>query len=99
MLHCCGWAGRAHCTAPGVHTGGKGQEHVPHAHVCEQVWLPYLLQTCVVDGEQTPWLLHDPWTHMPVSPHVSVSVPQLPQGTGFVSLGPHTPVQTPVTQV
>lgn len=39
---------------PGVHTGELGQEQVPQAHVCEHVWVPYVLQPCVVDGAQTP---------------------------------------------
>jgi len=33
---------------------GLGQEQVPHVHVWEHVWVPYVLQDCVVDGAQTP---------------------------------------------
>jgi hypothetical protein len=79
--------------------GGLVQEQVPQVHVGEHFWLPYMLQVCVVDGAQTPGFMHCWATHWPVGPHVSVSVPQKPQGTGFVSLGPQTPVQTPLTHV
>jgi len=40
-----------------------------------------------------------PATHMPLDPHVSVSVPQLPHNSMRVSPGPQTPVHTPLTHV
>ena len=36
---------------------------------------------------------------VPLALHVCVSVPQLPQATGFIPPGAHTPVHTPETHV
>jgi hypothetical protein len=43
-----------------------------------------VLQVCIVPTAQAPWPAQVLLSHAPLAPHVSVSVPQLPHGTGFV---------------
>jgi hypothetical protein len=71
----------------------------PHAHIVEHVWTPYVLQDCLAVGMQTPWFWHVPAIHIPAESHVSVSVPQLPQGTLRVCPCAQTPVHTPPMHV
>ncbi len=67
------------------------------------VWVPQLPQAWVVLGAQTPWPLHAPSVHCPQASQVSVSVPQLPQGTVRFAPGVQTGAegqeQTPHAQV
>lgn len=98
LSHFCGWS-TLHCTLPGVHCGWLGQEQAPHVHDGEHVWVPYVLQGCMVDWAQTPWPMHVPATHVPPEPHVSVSMPQLPQVAVRVWPGAHVPLHTPATHV
>jgi hypothetical protein len=89
-----------HRVALGVHTGVAAQEHASHAHVPEQVCVPYVLQSCIAPVEHTPWPAHVPLVcHMPLVLQVCVSVPQLPQVTGSVCPGAQTPAHAPLTHV
>jgi hypothetical protein len=55
------------------------------------------LQLCVAFAVQAPPLVHVPLVcQAPLALQVCVSVPQLPQATGLVWPGPHTPVHFPV---
>jgi hypothetical protein len=56
-----------------------------------------VLHASVAFGAQTPWPAHVPFCQAPLALHVCVSVPQLPQATGLVWPGVHTPVQLPPT--
>lgn len=86
----------AHRFRPGVHTGTSGQEQVSHAHVTLHFCVPYVLHDCVPFGAQ-PWPAHEPLLcQAPLVLHVSVSVPQLPHGTGLVWPGPQVPAHFPV---
>jgi hypothetical protein len=89
-----------HPCSPGVHTGEGGQVQLPQLQFCKHVSLPYVLQLVVEGGSHTPWPVQPPpLCQVPMLPHVCVSVPQLPHGTGFVSPGAHTPVHTPEMHV
>jgi hypothetical protein len=58
------------------------------------------LQLCVAFAVQAPPLVHVPLVcQAPLVLQVCVSVPQLPQATGLVWPGPHTPLQAPDTHV
>jgi hypothetical protein len=86
-----------HCVAFGVHTGVEGQEQAPHPQVELHDCVPYVLQLCVAFREHAPWPVHVPLLcHAPLAPQVCVSVPQLPQATGFVCPGAHVPAQVAV---
>ena len=86
-----------HCVAPGVHAGFAGHEQLPHAHVELHSSDPYVLHDCVAAFAHAPWLEHVPLVcQAPLALQVCVSVPQLPQATGFVWPGAQAPVQVPV---
>ncbi len=85
-----------HRVAAGVHTGVDGHEQVPHPQV-PQVCVPYELHVCVAFRVHAPEVTHAPLVcQAPLALQVWMSVPQVPQATGFVWPGAHTPVQVPV---
>jgi hypothetical protein len=87
-----------HCFVPGVQTGADGQEHPPQLQLAPHVCVPYVLHVSCAFGAQAPCPAHVPFCHEPFT-HVCVSVPQLPQGTGFVVPGAHDPVHAPAEHV
>jgi hypothetical protein len=59
-----------------------------------------VLHACIAVGAHAPWLEHVPLVcQAPIGEQVCVSVPQLPQATGFVWPGAQTPVHAVPTQV
>jgi hypothetical protein len=99
-LHVCTSAPE-HCVAFGVHVDEPEQLHAPQEQPEVHCSVPYGFDehACLVVGAHTPWPVHEPCTQPPSVPHVSVSVPQLPQATGFVCPGAHEPTQAPLTHV
>jgi hypothetical protein len=83
----------------GVHTGDAA-EHEPHWQFVPHDSEPHRLHVAMAFGAQTPWPPHVPLDfQVPEGVHVSLSVPQLPQVTGLVCKGAHTPLHALPTHV